>query len=499
MRVLPGTRVALHQAFRCCPFAGAVSSQVHDYLIANGFVLVEKAEDADVHVINTCGSDASQAQITWDTIEQVKGRVAGARVVALGCLVSIEPRRLTEALSGVGESARLDPRHTSGLDEIFGGPVPFADVQPALRNEYVGNDFAKDWFHIVASTGCLGSCSFCAIRRATGRPRSRAAAEVVADMVRGRAAGRADQLLVSTDLSAWGTDLGVSVVDLISAATEAAGSDLRLAGESFEPTLFLEHFDELLPLFSSGRWAYLGLPIQSGSARVLRSMSRTYDPAAVVDAVKRLKAVAPDVVVRTDLIFGFGDETEAEFEASLEVSRAFDLPSFNAYQLRPGTAPLLLPPEVLVARRDRSLEELKRRADSGWATIRRAGGDHQAAHRAGANGSRAKRGEDAGPWDTPEGRAWLVDEAGRFLRLLQKRGPFALGAGWVLRGARVEHDAVVLALAHDSGEEVELGLRHPGWPGGAMVRGARYLVWVRSAPPPARLDASLKIAVRALN
>lgn len=235
MHVRPGTRVALHQAFRCCPFAGAVSSQVHDYLEANGFVLAANPDEAEVHVVNTCGSDAAQAQITWDTLAEVRRRTPEARIVAIGCLVSIEPRRLAESLVGVPESARLDPRHTAELDTIFGGPVPFADVQPALRNDYVGNDFAKDWFHIVASTGCLGSCSFCAIRRATGRPRSRPVADVLADVARGRAAGRFDQLLVSTDLSAWGHDLGLTVVDLLRAVTEAAGEEVRLAGRASSP------------------------------------------------------------------------------------------------------------------------------------------------------------------------------------------------------------------------------------------------------------------------
>ncbi len=494
MHVRPGTRVALHQAFRCCPFAGAVSSQVHDYLEANGFVLAANPDEAEVHIVNTCGSDAAQAQITWDTLAEVRRRTPEARIVALGCLVSIEPRRLAEALAGTPGSARLDPRHTAELDTIFGGPVRYADVQPALRNEYVGNDFAKDWFHIVASTGCLGSCSFCAIRRATGRPRSRPVADVLADMARGREAGRFDQLLVSTDLSAWGHDLGLTVVALLRALTEAAGEEVRLAGESFEPTLFLEHFEALLPLFASGRWAYVGLPIQSGSARVLRSMSRTYDPAAVQRAVQRLKAAAPDLVLRTDLIFGFGEETEAEFEASLEASRAFDLPSFNAYQPRPGTPPLLLAPEVLVARRDRALAELKSRAEGGWATIRKAGGAAQAAHRS----EPAEAGAASGPWESPEGRAWLTDQARRFLLLVRKRPDLPLGAGWHLAEVTVEADALVLGLVHTSGVRTALGLRHPDWPGGAMARGPRYFFQHRGEVLPAGLDPSLKIAVRTL-
>ncbi len=372
--------------------------------------------------------------------------------------------------------------------------MPYAEVQPAQNNAYVGNDFAKDWHHILASTGCLGTCSFCAIRRATGRPRSRAIADVLADVSRGRASGRLNQLLVSTDLSAWGTDLGLTVVDLLATVTEAAGKDVRLAGESFEPTLFLEHFEALLPLFASGRWAYLGLPIQSGSTRVLREMSRTYHPEAVLAAVSRLKAAAPDLILRTDLIFGFGDETEVEFEASLEASRSFDLPSFNAYQERPGTAPLRLPPEVLRRRRDRALAELKARADRGWATIRRAGGETQAP----AMATPGAQGGPVLPWDTAEGRAWLVGEASRYLRVLRRRPEVPLAAGWSLVGVRVEADALVIALRHASGAEATVGQRQDGWPGGAMARGGRAFVQERGEPVAVALHTSLKMAVRAL-
>ncbi|MDP2314666.1 MAG: radical SAM protein [Pseudomonadota bacterium] len=369
--IAPGARVHLHQAFRCCPYAGAISSRIHDYLAQNGYTLVADPADADVHVVNTCGSDARQASLTYDALAAIRARTPAAAVVATGCLVSIEPGALAAAMAPFARAARFDPRHLAGLDDVFAPTnVAFDAVSPSLHNAYTGNDFSEGWAHVLASTGCLGTCSFCAIRRATGRPKSRSVADVLGDIARAVDGGVRDVLLVSTDLSAWGTDRGESVVDLLRAVVAMPGEFL-VSGESFEPTLFLHHFEALLPLFASGRFAFVGLPIQSGSARVLRRMDRTYDPDAVVAAVRRLKAAAPDLLVRTDLLYGFADETEAEFEASLAVSRAFDLPSFNVYQPRPGTAPLELGAEVLAARRDRALEELQRRAQAGWAQVRR--------------------------------------------------------------------------------------------------------------------------------
>lgn len=491
IRVPPGSKVYLHQAFRCCPFAGATSGQVHDYLEQNGFVVVREPAQADVHLLNTCGSDAQQAALTWQVLHGLAGAPTPPTVVVIGCLVSIEPQQMAAELAPFPRSARFDPRHLSGLDAVFGAErVRVDDVQPALHNEYVGRDLSSGWFHVVASTGCLGACEFCAIRRATGRPRSRPVDAVLAEVHRAQAAGLHDVLVVSTDLSAWGHDLGLHVVDLVDALTRAPGERM-LAGESFEPTRFLAHFEALLPLLASGRWSWIGLPMQSGSARVLQSMRREYAPDRLLDAVERLRTAAPDLVVRSDFIYGFGDETDDEFEASLVASRSFSLPSFNAYQPRPGTAPLTVAPEVMRTRRDRAMAELHRRAQAGVPTIRRHAGSRPVA--VDATPSPAAAGTE--PWESPEGLRWLADHARRFRAVLDRHRSLVLDAGWVLAGAEARADAVVLRMRHADGRTVEVGLRPPAWPGQALVRGPRYAAWVLGAE---HADAGLTAALERL-
>ena len=114
--------------------------------------------------------------------------------------------------------------------------------------------------------------------------------------------------------------------------------------------------DDILPLVETKRFSVLALPIQSGSQRVLDRMRRTYRIEDVLRAIERLRAVDPDIVLRTDVIYGFGDETREELETTLAVLPAFDQVGFNVYQPRPGTPELELPASELAERGARVME-----------------------------------------------------------------------------------------------------------------------------------------------
>ncbi len=446
--IAPDTRVRIHQAFRCCPYAGAVTSRLHAWALANGCVLDDAAT---LHIVNTCGSDARQAAMTTDALAAI--HAAGGpdtRVIVTGCLVAIDPAVVRAGLAPFAQSARFEPRRLNELDDVLTTrAVRFDDVH-VTEARYSGNALAQGWTHVVTGTGCLGTCSFCAIRRATGRPKSRPIDVLVEEVAR---AG--DVLLISQDLAAWGTDRGQSVVDLLRALVEAPG-DRLYAIESFEPTLFLAHFDALRPILTSGRFSMVAVPIQSASRRVLRTMDRSYDPEPVIEAVSVLRRAG--VVVRTDILFGFGDEADDEFEASLRASRAFDLPSFNLYQPRPGTPLLTLPDDVLRDRRDRALAELHTRAQAGVPEIRRSG---VSGSRSAPPSTKAENAaiEPARPWDRPAGRAWITAAAA-----------VPLGSGIV---SEAGGDALVVTATR-SGITLRVAVRPADWPGEAAVRTARH-------------------------
>ena len=500
--VEPGAKVFIHQAFKCCPFAGMVTSQVHDYVEKNGYVVVDNPSIAEVHLINTCGSDGEQAQLTYDAIDRVKREGPRRPVIVTGCLTSIDPKRIVASLDGVEHTGLFDPRNMSGLDEVFGHDTAhFEAVPPSLRNRYSGTEFSDSWFHVGVSTGCFGTCSFCAIRRATGRPKSTPIERILSEVDRGIASGQPDILFVSTDASAWGADLGLNVVDLLRAVVNYPG-DALFSAEAFEPTLFLEHFEELLPLLTSGRFAFIGVPIQSGNQRILDLMERPYQVNALLDAVARLKDADPGLVVRTDFIYGFGDETMAEFEDSLRVSRHFDIPSFNVYQERPGTYPRKLTEDDLVERREAVMRELRRRSKEGWPRVRRKVALEGEATPPTDKNAIAVADSNEKPFVPPDYIAWMTEHTQRFVRLLARRGPIALGrTPWRITRAWNDEVTEAVVLVVEGGEgSFELGLRRPDRPGYYMALSDRYAMWVKTTDydPGARRDEAVKAVVAML-
>jgi tRNA-2-methylthio-N6-dimethylallyladenosine synthase len=104
----------------------------------------------------------------------------------------------------------------------------------------------------------------------------------------------------------------------------------------------------------------LNLPVQSGDDEILRRMGRQYTRAAYLDLAARLRAAVPGISLTTDMITGFCGETEAQFEATLELLRAvrFDQVFAAAYSPRPGTPAIHLADDVPAAEKRRRLNVL---------------------------------------------------------------------------------------------------------------------------------------------
>ncbi|MEQ8860173.1 MAG: 30S ribosomal protein S12 methylthiotransferase RimO [Pseudomonadales bacterium] len=306
-----------------CPKALVDSEQILTRLTGDGYRTVERYEDADVVVVNTCGFiDAAVAE-SIETIEEALG--SNGRVIVTGCL-GADAARLKERFPQL--LAVSGPQATDAVVNAVHdhAPIEVPLVNPEALMGPAGVKLTPPHYaYLKISEGCNHTCSFCIIPSMRGKLRSRTIDDVLAEAERLAAAGVQEVMVIAQDTSAYGVDLRYREVDFHG---RRLGSDLqtlcRELGQVI-PWVRLHyvypypHVDGLLPLMAEGLvLPYLDIPLQHADPAILRAMRR---PAAVENTLRRLaswRQVCPELTVRSTFIVGFPGETDAAFERLLD-------------------------------------------------------------------------------------------------------------------------------------------------------------------------------------
>jgi threonylcarbamoyladenosine tRNA methylthiotransferase MtaB len=298
---------------------------------AAGHEIVASAAEADLAVVNTCSVTAQAAADSRAALRR-SGRLGAGEIVATGCWATLEPQAAA-ALPGVTRVI-LNAEKDTLVSALF-KTQPF-DLEPLARQPLPGLRQRTRAF-IKVQDGCDNACTFCVTTLARGAARSRPLTDVLDDIRYALDGGVQEIVLTGVHLGAWGKDLGLPLSHLIdSILKQTAVPRLRLS--SLEPWDLTEDF---FALWESRRlMPHLHLPLQSGSAPVLRRMARKTTPEAFAALVESARRHIPDLAVTTDVIAGFPGETEAEFAESLEFIRRMAFAGGHAftYSPRPGTA-----------------------------------------------------------------------------------------------------------------------------------------------------------------
>ena len=320
------------------------SQAMEQALRARGHAVVPFAEEADAYIVNTCSVTAVSDQKSRQVIHGIQRKHPGAVVAVCGCYAQThvdDVRKLgVDLIAGTGdrtgflrllEEAAAEKRRIEAIDQPFERRV--FEVLPA------GGLPERTRAMLKVEDGCANFCSYCIIPYARGRVRS-LPIPTAAEQTRQLAAeGYREIVVTGIEISSWGRDLktGESLIDLLEAVC-AAAPDLRFRLGSLEPRTVTEDFcrrasalPNLCPQFH--------LSLQSGCDETLRRMNRKYDTARFAQSVDLLNQYFEHPAITTDLITGFPEETEEEFEKTLDFIRRCRFAQMHIfpYSIRPGT------------------------------------------------------------------------------------------------------------------------------------------------------------------
>ena len=339
-----------------CQMNAHDSERIKGMLESLGIGEATSPEDADVVVFNTCTirekPDTRLAAYLGD---------AGARkrenpelVIAVGgCYAEAQRERIFELYPfvdvafGPGSIPHLaDWVGTGGTGVArgrFGTHQHFAGHLPSHRERSF-----QAWVQV--SMGCNSKCAYCIVPAVRGREQSRRPGDVVAEVEQLARDGVREITLLGQNVNSWGRDLAPDVRtefgELLRACDAVEGIQ-RIRFTSPHPK------DFRAPVIAAmaeceAVCEHVHLPVQSGSARMLKAMRRTYTPDRYLALVERLRAAIPDVALGTDVIVGFPGETEDDFRATLDLVDLvrYDTAFTFIYSPRQGTEAAAMPEQV---------------------------------------------------------------------------------------------------------------------------------------------------------
>jgi tRNA-2-methylthio-N6-dimethylallyladenosine synthase len=295
-----------------------------------GYALAERAEDASVLVLNTCTVRDNAEQRAYGRLHHWKAIKAvddSVKVIVAGCLAEQDRDRMREIvphvdgvfgtrdLRALGDQLEAwrpafgddEETQTRALETVIGG------TSDGLRGPY---DTLRAFVNV--QRGCSYYCTFCIVPHVRGRFDHRPLAEIVDEIRRKVAAGAREIMLVGQTVNAYKEPAtGIDFADLLEIVAAIEGVE-RISFISSHPKDLNEKLARVAATIPKLNPRF-HLAVQSGSNAMLRRMNRKYTVEEFLARVEMFLAHNPAWAITTDLIVGFPGETEADFQATLDL------------------------------------------------------------------------------------------------------------------------------------------------------------------------------------
>lgn len=347
----------------------------YKYFSRNNYEIVTNLKKADIIILNTCAYSNKRKEIALNEIKFFQKY--DAELIVTGCLPEIDKEELEKIFSGKTVSTKNiekiddffpenkikfediddanflwedihESRTIIALKKIFGKSRLIYKINYKLKNHIFENlfwedtsygynylikfpyfeylksrwdprlSFHRDTYFIRPSWGCLGNCSYCAIKKAIGRLKSKPLEEIIKEFKKGLDKGYKKFMLDADDLGAYGMDINSSnFPELLDKITDISG-DYVLNVRYIHPQWIVRYIDTFEDVLKKGKIHSVGISIQSGSTRILQLMHRYSNVDRIKEIFPRLFKSNPGLLLSTECINGFPTETVEEFQETLD-------------------------------------------------------------------------------------------------------------------------------------------------------------------------------------
>ena len=316
------------------------SNVIRDIFLNEGYE--ESNSNVDIAVINTCTvtntSDSKSLKVIKHTIKNNPNAI----VIVCGCFSQINPDRLKDmegvsiVLGNYNKSKIMDY-----ISQYKKDKKQIIDVRELNDEKFECmklNNFNKTRAFVKIEDGCENFCSYCIIPYSRGKVRSKLMEEVLDEINTLVNNGHREIVLTGIHTGHYGADIKeYDFSDLLNEICKIKGLE-RLRISSIEIT---ELDDKFLETLKNNKIIvdHMHIPLQSGCDKTLKEMNRKYDVAYFKDKIKKIRSIRPNISITTDVIVGFPNETEDDFNTTVNTIKEIKFTKLHVFpfSVRKGT------------------------------------------------------------------------------------------------------------------------------------------------------------------
>lgn len=311
-------------------------------LINAGYVEVKDNNiPADIYIINTCSVTNTADSKSLKLIRQAIKKNKDAIIVVCGCLAQAKP----ETVNIEGVDIVIGNKNKSKVSEYINEYVKNknkkTDIYDISNVEFETmklNNFDKTRAFIKIQDGCNNFCAYCIIPYTRGSVRSKPREDILNEIDHLTLNGHKEIVLTGIHTGNYGSEFdNYDFADLLNEIVKIKKLS-RIRISSIEIT---ELNDRVLEIIKNNNVLvdHLHIPLQSGSDEILKLMNRKYDTKYFIEKINKIRKIRPDISITTDVIVGFPNETDKNFNETIETIKKVDFSKLHVfpYSKREGT------------------------------------------------------------------------------------------------------------------------------------------------------------------
>lgn len=340
-----------------CKLNFSETSTIGKEFLKNGYSIVDFDSKADIYVFNTCTVTENAEKECRRLVRRALRNNPNAFVIVTGCYAQLRPEEIAkiegvDAVLGSNEKFRifslLNDFNKKELSCIYVSPL---DELNQFGKAYSTEADSRTRAFFKIQDGCDYKCSFCTIPLARGKSRSMNPDEVIKEFKSLVEEGYKEIILTGVNVGDYGKNYSTNLYNLLLKMIEVEGN-FRIRISSIEPNLLS---DEIIELTASSEkmCKHFHVPLQSGSAEILKLMQRRYTVEDYRNVINKVVSKIPDCGIGIDVIVGFPGESEEHFIETYKflTELPFSYLHVFTYSERPNTKAITLENKVNINER----------------------------------------------------------------------------------------------------------------------------------------------------